>query len=71
MEMEGNHFELTPAYGRNPKTAKEVKALWNEGKDFQGDYQLGFKYCSKGDFPKGKSILLRYKNNEGVTVVKT
>ena len=28
------HITLTPAYGRDYKSAKEVKADWKSGKDF-------------------------------------
>ncbi len=41
------YFELVPAYGRDYKNAKDVKAAFNEGKDFEGDMQLGFKLCNK------------------------
>jgi len=63
-------FELTPAYGRDYKNAKEVKAAWEAGKDFIGDYQLGFKYVGKKDIPKPCTVILRYKRNTSLTTVK-
>lgn len=63
------YYELTPSY-RDYKTAKEVKAAWAEGKDFQGDYQLGFKTVNINDIPKPCSVTLRYKRNTQLAVVK-
>lgn len=64
------YYELQPAYGRDYKTAKEVKAAFEAGKDFQGDYQLGFKYVNKPQLKVGDNVLLRYKKNTMVTAVK-
>jgi hypothetical protein len=68
------YYELTPAYGRDYKSRSEVVAAFNEGKDFDGDYQLGFKLVNK---PQLMSIgsghgtaMLRYKRNTMVTPVK-
>lgn len=63
-------YELTPAYGRDYKNKKEVVADWNSGKDFEGDYQLGFKPVNKDDIPKPCTVLLRYKKNTMVIAVK-
>ncbi len=63
-------FELTPAYGRDYKTAAEVKHAWTSGKDFAGDYQLGFKPVNIADIPKPSTVLLRYRANTQVTSVK-
>jgi hypothetical protein len=64
------YFELTPAYGRDYKTAKEVKAAWEAGKDFEGDYQLGFKPVNREDIPKPSTVLLRYSRNTKVASIK-
>lgn len=65
-----NYYELTPAYGRDYKSAKDVKTAWDEGKDFNGDYQLGFAYVNVNDIPKPCVVNLRYKRNTMVAVVK-
>lgn len=64
------YYELTPAYGRDYKSAKEVTAAFEAGQDFEGDYQLGFKLCSKSDLPLGSTAILRYKRNTQLTSVK-
>lgn len=64
------YYELSPAYGRNPKTAKEALSDWKEGKDWQGDYQMGFKVCSIRDVAKGCVVELRYANLRKVVVVR-
>lgn len=62
-------YELTPAYGRDYKSKKEVIEAWNAGKDFIGDHQLGFKPVNRDDLPKPANIMLRYKRNTLVTVL--
>jgi hypothetical protein len=64
------YFELTPAYGRDYKTKAAVLAAWNDGQDFEGDYQLGFKPVNKDDIPKPSTVLLRYKGNRSVCSVR-
>lgn len=63
-------YELQPAYGRDYKTKAEVIAAFNAGKDFEGDYSMGFRKCSKRDFKEGDTVLLRYKRCQNVAVVK-
>ncbi len=60
------YFELQPVYGRDYKSAKDVKADFDANKDFQGDYQLGFSLVNKEQLPKGSTVLLRYKQNHAV-----
>ncbi len=57
------YFELSPAYGRDYKNAKDVKAAFIGGKDFDGDYQLNFQLCSIRDLEgfKPYTANLRYK----------
>lgn len=63
-------YELTPAYGRDYKKKQEVIDAFNAEKDFEGDYQLGFGLVNKQQIPKGSTVMLRYKKNTAVTVVK-
>lgn len=63
-------YELTPAYGRDYKTKAEVIAAWKADKDFEGDYQLGFKPVNRQDIPKPCTVMLRYKRNTMVASVK-
>jgi hypothetical protein len=64
-----DYCELTPAHGRDEKNKKAIEQLFRDGKDFQGDYNLGFKLCSVRDFASGTKVLLRYKQNTQVAVV--
>jgi hypothetical protein len=64
------YYELSPAYGRDYKTAKEVKAAFEAGKDFVGDYNLRFALCSIRDFKPGDTVNLRYKKNRSVVPYK-
>jgi hypothetical protein len=63
-------YELTPAYGHDYKTKAEVTAAWESGKDFNGDFQLGFALVNKQDVPKPCTVLLRYKGSRSVASVK-
>ena len=62
-------FELTPAYGRDYKNKADVTAAFEAGKDFNGDYQMGFALCNKSDIAKGSKVVLRYRKNTALTVV--
>jgi hypothetical protein len=63
-------FELEPAYGRDYKTKKEVTDAFLAGKDFSGDYQLGFKPVNIQDIPKPCTVQLRYARKEKFAVLK-
>ena len=65
-----SYFELSPAYGRDYKSAAEVKEAWAIGQDFQGDYALGFKPVNINDIPKPCTVLLRYKRASHVVNIK-
>ncbi len=64
------YFELSPAYGRDYKTAAEVKAAFASGMDFEGDYQLGFKPVNRPQLPKGATVMLRYARSRKVATAK-
>jgi len=63
---------LVPAYGRDYRSAKEVKAAWDAGQDFQiqsfGDPDDG-RYVNKPQVP-GRSFNIRYKRLTAICVVK-
>lgn len=60
------YIELSPAYGRDYTSAKEVKAAFDAHKDFKGDYSMGFRLVNKPQIPVGATVLLRYKGNRSV-----
>jgi hypothetical protein len=67
------YIEVVPAYGRDYKTAKEVKAAWAEGKDFQIasiDHPNSGGYVNKDDAVKGITFNVRYKRLTQVVVIK-
>jgi hypothetical protein len=62
--------ELSPAYGRDYKTQKDVKSAFLDGKDFEGDMTTDFRLCSVRDFAPGVRVLLRYRALSMVTSVQ-
>lgn len=63
-------FELQPSYGRDYKNKADVEAAFRAGKDFDGDFQLGFKPINIEAFAPGSVCMLRYASNTKVHVVK-
>jgi hypothetical protein len=63
---------LVPAYGRDYKTAKEVKEAWEQGKDFEvaDMFTTGGRYCNKQDIGKGNGAQVRFCGMRKVTIVK-
>lgn len=64
---------LTPAYGRDYKSIKALKADWDAGKDFLLNSPYGSTYVNKEQVTeangKGSKIQCRYKNNRSVTML--
>ena len=63
---------IQPAYGRDYKTAKEAKADWEAGKDFQINnmfHPQDGAYVNKED-GKGQSFLIRFCRNTKTVTVK-
>ena len=58
----------TPAYGRDYKSGKEVKADWVAGKDFQ--MQLSGQYFTATDITKGDSVEIRFSKLTKLVVLK-
>lgn len=68
-KVSGGPFELQPSYGRDYKNRAEVEAAFRAGKDFEGDYQLGFKPINIDAFAAGAQVNLRYAGKRKVAVV--
>lgn len=68
------YITLVPAYGRDYKSAKEVKADWDDGKDFQiCDFHNvdDGRYCNKkSGFDAGTVLNIRYKRLTQITPIK-
>lgn len=57
-------LEVYPAYGRDYKTQKEVKAAWAAGEDFR---TYAGPYVNKEDAKReGYKVLVRYANQAKV-----
>lgn len=64
---------LTPAYGRDYKSAKAVKADFEANKDFVIADVFGGnagRYVNKQDLPAGSTVNIRYNKLQNVTVIK-
>jgi hypothetical protein len=62
-------IEVAPAYGRDYKNQKEVKADWAAGKDFR-ETSTG-SYTNKQDADRlGLKVVVRYANRLKVVNVK-
>ena len=64
---------LVPAYGRDYKSGKEVKADWEAGKDFQINDMSSpddGRYINKADAKPGQSFNIRYKKLTQIVVIK-
>lgn len=73
--MEISHLVLTPAYGRDYKSKKEVLAAWNEGKDFIAHFPLGTTYVNKTDVERQEELAsvkwleFRYKHMANIVTL--
>lgn len=63
-----NWIEVTPAYGRDYKNQKEVKADWNADKDFQ-DTASGSYINKSGAKALGLKVIVRYAKLQKVVSV--
>jgi hypothetical protein len=64
---------VAPAYGRDYKSMKEVKAAWEAGKDFLITDMVHPNcgaYLNKNDAPKGATINVRFKRQTSVCPIK-
>lgn len=66
-------LELSPAYGRDYKSKKDVLIAWNEGKDFVIE-TFHHPYCGKpcniNDMQGEHIINIRYKASQNVCVIR-
>lgn len=60
---------MIPAYGRDYKSQAEVKADWDNGKDFEAVGYGGGGYVNKEDAPSG-SHNIRFAQQRKVCVVR-
>lgn len=68
-----SYITLQPAYGRDYKSAKEVKAAWEAGKDFMvaSMFGGGGSYVNKEDAPPKTTFNIRYKRNTQICVIRS
>ncbi len=66
-------LNVVPAYGRDYKSAKAVKADWDAGKDFQINDMSSRddgRYINKDDKPANVTLTVRYNRLMSVTTIK-
>lgn len=62
---------VSPAYGRDYKSARAAKEAWDAGKDFRIE-SLGRdmgRYVNKDDAPRGARVTIRYNRMTRLTVI--
>lgn len=64
------YLTVTPAYGRDYKTAKAAKADWEAGKDFLIQDLRASGYINKEQQEPDMTINIRYNGNTMVAVVR-
>jgi hypothetical protein len=66
------YLTVVPAYGRDYKTAKQVKEAWASGSDFliQSINHNGGMYINKADKPEDVIMNVRYCNLTKVVVIR-
>lgn len=56
-----NYLTISPAFGRDYKSAKDAKEAFLSGKDFKMESLVaGGQYCSVRDFKPGVIVSVRY-----------
>ena len=64
------YVSAIPAYGRDYKSQKEVRADWDKGMDFLIQDIMEHGYINKDDKPDTVVLNIRYKNQTLVCVIK-
>lgn len=60
--------EVSPAYGRDYRNQKEVKAGYAAGHDFRS--LMTGQYVNKDDHPEDMTLLVRYNRGMGIMSIK-
>lgn len=63
-------LEVIPAYGRDYKSAKDVKADWNAYKDFRDPWTGGYINKAQADKDSQLRVNVRYAKLQKVVTVK-
>jgi hypothetical protein len=65
------HITVTPAYGRDYKSAKLAQSDWAAGKDFVMPFVLGSQLINKQDADSGGMVItIRYDQDRKVCSAK-
>lgn len=64
------YLSAVPAYGRDYRSAKEVRADWEAGKDFRIEDMRQSGYVNKADKPADVVLNVRYDRQRKVCVIK-
>ena len=64
------YISAVPAYGRDYKSQKEVRAAWNEGHDFLIQDMRHSGYINKDDKPAHVVLNIRFKKLQNICVIK-
>lgn len=71
MIITDNFTTISPAYGRDYKTAVHAEKDFRDGKDFKMEsIHHGGMYCSIRDFAPGVKVMVRYNHNKSITQVE-
>lgn len=65
-----NYMSLTPAYGRDYRSAKDARDDFLAGKDFVAHDHTGSGYCAIRDFESGVVVNIRYRRQTQVCTVR-
>ncbi len=64
------YITAVPAYGRDYKTQKEVRADWEAGRDFLIQSMNASGYISKDDKPADVQLNIRFAKQAKVCVIR-
>lgn len=66
------HFVVSPAFGRDYRSASEARKAWQDGQDFIHESRLhtgGGTYINRDDVPAGSTIEIRFQKLESSTIL--
>lgn len=65
------YLTVSPAYGRDYRSKKEVQAAWDAGQDFIVQDIMSGGYVSKNDsLPEGTVVMARYARMTKIAEIK-